>query len=82
MINFIYTGIITFIIMLLLHHLYNYLQSNLTIPKVNQINTTIVHDLNEVTQELKHKEFREEVKEVKEDRKDELKEYLNQFKKK
>ncbi len=78
MINFIYTGIITFVIMLLLHHLYNYLQSNLTIPKVNQINTTIIHDLNEVTHETqKMKE-----KEVKDDRKDELKEYLNQFKKK
>ena len=84
MINFIYTGIITFVIMLLLHHLYNYLQSNLTIPKVNQINTSIIHDLNEVTQDLKHKENKEirEVRENKEDRKDELKEYLNQFKKK
>ena len=79
MINFIYTGIITFVIMLLLHHLYNYLQSNLTIPKVNQINTTIIQDLNEVTHETQ--KFKE-MKEVKDDRKDELKEYLNQFKKK
>jgi hypothetical protein len=82
MINFIYTGIITFIIMLLLHHLYNYLQSNLTIPKVNQINTTIVHDLNEIKQELKNKDDNKEIRHVKDDRKDELKEYLNQFKKK
>jgi len=73
MFDIFYTGIITFIIMLLLHHLYNYLQSNLTIPKVNEIiQPYILHDLHEIKQEnQKHKEV-----------KDELKEYLNQFKKK
>ena len=72
MLNILYTGIVTFIIMLLLHHLYNYLQSNLTIPKVNEISSTIAHDLKEIS----------ESKEPKELEKDELKEYLNQFKKK
>ena len=61
----LYTGFIALVIMILLHHLYNYLQSNLTIPKVNEL----------VTQ----KEHKEELH--KED-KDELKEYMNQFKKK
>ena len=78
MLNLIYTGILTLIIMLLLHHLYNYLQSNLTIPKVNQINTTIVNDLQEVNKMMK----RDKEKEKEDPRKDELKEYLNQFKKK
>jgi hypothetical protein len=64
--NILYTGFITLVIMILLHHLYNYLQSNLTIPKVNEL----------VTQ----KEHKEEFK--KEPHKDELKEYMNQFKKK
>ena len=66
--NILYTGIITFIILLLLHHLYNYLQTNLTIPKVNEISSTIAQDLKEI--------------QSKPDVKDELKEYLNQFKKK
>jgi hypothetical protein len=35
--DILYTGLLTFCIMLLLHHIYNYLQSNLTIPKVNEI---------------------------------------------
>ena len=63
--DILYTGILTFFIMLLLHHLYNYLQSNLTIPKVNEIITrpTWVEPIQEIE-------------------KDELKEYLNQFKKK
>jgi hypothetical protein len=66
--HILYTGIITFVIMILLHHLYNYLQSNLTVPKVNELIT--------------HKEHKEhkEPKEIKEPNKD-LKEYLNQFKK-
>jgi hypothetical protein len=62
--DILYTGILTFFIMLLLHHIYNYLQYNLTIPKVNEI---ITQPIREPTQENK---------------KDELKEYLNQFKKK
>ena len=82
MLNLIYTGIITFVIMLLLHHLYNYLQSNLTIPKVNQINTTIVNDLHEVNKIMKRDKEKDKDKEKEDPRKDELKEYLNQFKKK
>ena len=73
MLNILYTGIVTFIIMLLLHHLYNYLQSNLTIPKVNEISYTIANDLKEINQS---KETESKLQ------KDELKEYLNQFKKK
>jgi hypothetical protein len=60
--------------MLLLHHIYNYLQTNLTVPKVTQpIHPTILQDLQEV---------QEPEKNVPETHKDELKEYLNQFKKK
>jgi hypothetical protein len=62
--DILYTGILTFFIMLLLHHIYNYLQSNLTIPKVNEI----------ITQPIREP--------IQENKKDELKEYLNQFKKK
>jgi hypothetical protein len=66
--------------MVLLHHIYNYLQSNLTIPKVHEIvQTPILNDLQEVKKE-KEKE-KEKVKEITQD-KDELKAYLNQFKKK
>jgi hypothetical protein len=60
--DILYTGVLTFFIMLLLHHIYNYLQSNLTVPKVNEIMKPV---------------YIEPVQE-----KDELKEYLNQFKKK
>jgi hypothetical protein len=56
--------------MVLLHHLYNYLQTNLTVPKVNEmVNTTILNDLQEVQNKGKEES-------------DELKEYMNQFKKK
>jgi hypothetical protein len=58
--------------MVLLHHLYNYLQTNLTVPKVNEmVNTTILNDLQEVQDKGKQ-----------EKESDELKEYMNQFKKK
>jgi hypothetical protein len=70
-IHILYTGVITFIIMILLHHLYNYLQSNLTIPKVNEV---IAH---KEPKEIKHKEPNKD----KDSNKDELKEYLNKFKK-
>jgi hypothetical protein len=66
--NILYTGFVTLIIMILLHHLYNYLQSNLTIPKVNEI----------ITQ----REHKEELQKDHKEDKDELKEYMNQFKKK
>jgi hypothetical protein len=65
--DILYTGTLTFFIMLLLHHIYNYLQSNLTIPKVNEIITRPI--------------VLEQLQPPKKD-KDELKEYLNQFKKK
>jgi len=61
--------------MVLLHHIYNYLQSNLTIPKVHEIvQTPILHDLQEVQKKENEKEISQD--------KDELKAYLNQFKKK
>jgi hypothetical protein len=66
--NILCTGFVTFIIMILLHHLYNYLQSNLTIPKVNEI--------------IIQKEHKEELPPEHNKHKDELKEYMNQFKKK
>jgi hypothetical protein len=73
MMDILYTVILTFFIMVLLHHLYNYLQTNLTVPKVNElVHPTILQDLQEV-----NKQDKQEDKE-----KDELKEYLNQFKKK
>jgi len=62
--------------MILLHHLYNYLQTNLTVPKVNEIvHPTILHDLQEVqnTNNTNNTSNQQET---------ELKEYLNQFKKK
>ena len=62
--DILFTGTLTFFIMILLHHIYNYLQSNLTIPKVNEIITQPIEPV------IQKKE------------KDELKEYLNQFKKK
>jgi hypothetical protein len=70
MIDILYTIILTLFIMVLLHHLYNYLQTNLTVPKVNEmVNTTILNDLQEVQNKGKEES-------------DELKEYMNQFKKK
>ena len=66
--DILYTGLLTFFIMLLLHHIYNYLQSNLTIPKVNEI----------ITQPI----ILEQLHTTPKKEKDELKEYLNQFKKK
>jgi hypothetical protein len=72
MIDILYTIILTLFIMVLLHHLYNYLQNNLTVPKVNEmVNTTILNDLQEVQDKGKQ-----------EKESDELKEYMNQFKKK
>jgi len=67
--DILYTGLLTFLIMLLLHHMYNYLQSNLTIPIVNEIITQPII--------IEPIAMKENVKE-----KDELKEYLNQFKRK
>ena len=71
MFDILYTAFITVIVMLLLHHLYNQLQSNLTVRKVHEISSTALHDLHEIQSQ---KESTLE--------KDELKEYLNQFKKK
>jgi hypothetical protein len=70
MFDILYTIVLTLFIMVLLHHLYNYLQSNLTVPKVNEtVHPTILTDL----QEVQNKETQENK---------ELKEYMNQFKKK
>ena len=76
MMDIMYTTILTLFIMVLLHHLYNYLQNNLTVPKVNEIvHPTILQDLKEVHN-------KQETQETKNIEQDELKEYLNQFKKK
>ena len=76
MLDIIYTTILTLFIMVLLHHLYNYLQTNLTVPKVNEI----VHPT--ILQDLKDVHNKQETQEPKNIEQDELKEYLNQFKKK
>jgi hypothetical protein len=67
MFTILYTGILTFLVMLLLHHLFNYLKSNLTIPKVEDIYTSAVKEKTEKTEKV--------------DMKDELQDYLKQFKK-
>jgi hypothetical protein len=67
MFTILYTGILTFLVMLLLHHLFNYLKSNLTIPKVEDIYTS---DVKEKTEKIEQVEM-----------KDELQDYLKQFKK-
>jgi hypothetical protein len=80
MFDILYTGVVTVIIMMLLHHLYNYLQSNLTVPKVQEIiQPSILNDLHEI--QNKDKEKDKEKQETNKE-KDELKEYMNQFKKK
>ena len=72
MLDILYTIILTLFIMVLLHHFYNYLQTNLTVPKVNEIvHPTILNDLQEVQDKGKQ-----------EKESDELKEFMNQFKKK
>jgi hypothetical protein len=58
--------------MLILHHLYNYLQSNLTIPKVNEI---IIQSPIPIDKEIESESETDKNKQ-------ELKEFLNQFKKK
>jgi hypothetical protein len=65
--------------MVLLHHLYNYLQNNLTVPKVNEVHPTILQDLQEVNKQHTQEYIQEDTQNKE---KDELKEYLNQFKKK
>jgi hypothetical protein len=76
--NILYTGTLTFIIMLILHHLYNYLQYNLTIPKVNEIILQPVQPI------IEHSDTQyidtQNTKDTQE--KQELKDFLNQFKKK
>ena len=70
MFTILYTGILTFLVMLLLHHLFNYLKSNLTIPKVEDIYTS------DVKEKIETIETKENV-----EMKDELQDYLKQFKK-
>ena len=77
MMDIMYTIIFTLFIMVLLHHLYNYLQTNLTVPKVNEIvHPTILQDLKDVHSKEENKQDTKNIEH------DELKEYLNQFKKK
>jgi len=84
MFDILYTGVVTVIIMMLLHHLYNYLQSNLTVPKVQEIiQPSILNDLHEIQNKDKEKEKdKDKEKQETNKEKDELKEYMNQFKKK
>ena len=84
MMDIMYTTILTLFIMVLLHHLYNYLQTNLTVPKVNEIvHPTILQDLHEVHNESKQDKQQDKQQDKEQDKQqDELKEYLNQFKKK
>ena len=67
MLTILYTGILTLFVLILIHHLYNYLKSSLTIPKVNDVITV-------------HKKKYDEIQSELDKDKDELQEYLNQFK--
>ena len=59
MLDILYTIILTLFIMILLHHFYNYLQSNLTVPKVNEtVHPTILTDLQEVQNKGKQEKIR------------------------
>lgn len=66
MFSTICTASLTFAVMLLLHHLYNYLKNSLTIPKVEDIYA----DVKPI-----------ETKPASTGMKDELNDYLKQFKK-
>ena len=66
----IYTGILTLLCMILLHHIYNYLRSNLTIPKINDLKRPESKYI-EINKVLNPPQM-----------KDELSTYLKQFKKK
>lgn len=83
--NIIYTGILTLLCMIVLHHIYNYLQSNLTIPKINDLVKCPEIKYREIHQILQSKpvqvneNYQNPYKE-KEKEKDELAEYLKQFK--
>jgi len=65
MLNILYTGILTLFVLILIHHLYNYLKSSLTIPKVDDVISVHKKKYDEIQTELKD---------------DELRDYLNQFK--
>jgi hypothetical protein len=68
MFTIIYTAVLTLITLILLHHLYNYLKNNLTIPKVNDVLKTHTQQYNEIEKSL-------------DPMKEELQDYLKQFKK-
>jgi hypothetical protein len=65
MLTVFYTAILTLLVLILLHHLYNYLKSSLTIPKVEDVISVYEKKYNEIEKDLT---------------KDELQDYLNQFK--
>ncbi len=67
MFTIISTAIITLFTLILIHHLYNYLKSSLTIPHVEDVIATHEKKYSEIQSELSSKE--------------ELMDYLNQFKK-
>jgi len=66
MLTILYTGILTLFVLILIHHLYNYLKSSLTIPKVDDVINVHKKKYVEIQSDLENK--------------DELQEYLNQFK--
>jgi hypothetical protein len=65
MLTIFYTAILTLLVLILLHHLYNYLKLSLTIPKVDDVISVYEKKYTEIQQDLN---------------KDELQDYLNQFK--
>jgi hypothetical protein len=69
MLTILYTGILTLFVLILMHHLYNYLKSSLTIPKVDDVISVHKKKYDEIHTELDNDK-----------NKDELQEYLNQFK--
>ena len=66
MLTIFYTAILTLFVLILIHHLYNYLKLSLTIPKVDDAIRVYEKKYDEIQQDL--------------NKEDELKEYLNQFK--
>jgi hypothetical protein len=65
MLTILYTAVITLFVLILIHHLYNYLKLSLTIPRVDDVIHSYEKKYDEIKQDLN---------------KDELVEYLNQFK--
>jgi ferritin len=70
MLTILYTGCLTLFCIIILHHIYNYIQSNLTIPKV--------YDVVKPT-EKKYQEIQNILQPTKQPE-DEITAYLKQFK--